>query len=65
MAATVAPEVGTGELMNAISAATYLGVSISTLRRLRLTDKYFPKTKKVCRRSFFRRSDLQEWLQRS
>ena len=60
MAATIAGEI-VGEFLNKILAARYLGLSISSLRRLELYDKSFPKPKRIVRRDMFRRSDLDEW----
>jgi predicted DNA-binding transcriptional regulator AlpA len=59
MAATIVIDLG--EFMSKINASKYLGLSISTLRRLTLSDKTFPKPKRVLRRDMFRRTDLDEW----
>ena len=59
MGATMTEPVG--EFLNKVQAARYMGFSISSLRRLSLCDKSFPRPKRIVRRDMYRRADLDEW----
>jgi excisionase family DNA binding protein len=49
-------------ILNAIKAAQYVGLSASTLAKMRLSGNS-PAFLKLGRRVLYRRSDLDEWLE--
>ncbi len=53
-----------GAFLTAIQTGKYLGLSISTIRRLAIGDKTFPKPKKIVRRCYYRREELDAWKQK-